>query len=74
MVVLKPLKVTITNFPSDHLGSIEVPNFPANPEKGNHTVHLTPTVYIEEEDFREVCQKGWRSGGSVGGALAYRPC
>ena len=54
MVVLHPLKVTITNFPADHCGSVTVPNFPADEKKGTHTVPFQQVIYIEKEDFNEV--------------------
>lgn len=52
--MLEPLKVTISNFPSDHSGQVEVPNFPADEKKGFHKVPLEKTVYIEQNDFKEV--------------------
>ncbi|XP_076264536.1 glutaminyl-tRNA synthetase [Rhynchophorus ferrugineus] len=60
MVVLEPLKVTIENYP--HQGPIEisVPNFPNNPELGNHTVIFNKVIYIEKNDFMEVGDKNYR--------------
>ena len=54
MAVLEPLKVTITNFPADHCGLVEVPNFPADESKGFHQVPIDNVIYIEQSDFREV--------------------
>ena len=54
MAVLQPIKVTITNFPSDHCGTIDVPNFPADESKGKHSIPFKSVVYIEREDFKEV--------------------
>uniref|UniRef100_H3A9R5 Glutamine--tRNA ligase n=1 Tax=Latimeria chalumnae TaxID=7897 RepID=H3A9R5_LATCH len=60
MAVLEPLKVTITNFPSDKPIDVVVPNFPADESKGFHKVPFTSTVYIEQADFREVLEKGYK--------------
>ena len=54
MAVLDPVKVTITNFPSDHTGLVSVPNFPADESKGFHDVPFDKILYIERDDFREV--------------------
>ncbi|XP_067908316.1 glutamine--tRNA ligase isoform X2 [Heterodontus francisci] len=60
MAILEPLKVTITNFPSDQPLEVSVPNFPADESKGFHTVPITSTIYIEQSDFREVMEKGYK--------------
>lgn len=60
MVALEPLKITITNFPSDKPIQITVPDFPNEPEKGSHTVVLSNVLYIEATDFKEEPEKGYR--------------
>ncbi|XP_059505659.1 glutamine--tRNA ligase [Stegostoma tigrinum] len=60
MAVLEPLKVIITNFPSNQPLEISVPDFPADESKGFHTVLITSTIYIEQSDFREVTEKGYK--------------
>ncbi|KAG9483467.1 hypothetical protein GDO78_009402 [Eleutherodactylus coqui] len=60
MAVLEPLKITITNFPGDQAFDVKVPNFPADESKGFHTVLFSSTVYIEQTDFREVMEKGYK--------------
>ena len=55
MVVLEPLKVTILNFPADTPTTLEVPDFPTEPQKGSHKIALDRVIYIERSDFREVC-------------------
>lgn len=60
MAVLEPLKVTVTNFPSDHSGEITVPNFPADENRGSHTVPFGKTIYIEKSDFRESADKNYK--------------
>ncbi|XP_067855156.1 glutamine--tRNA ligase [Heptranchias perlo] len=39
---------------------VSVPNFPADESKGFHTVPITSTIYIEQSDFREVTEKGYK--------------
>lgn len=60
MAVLDPLKVIITNFPSNHPGELSVPNFPADETKGFHTIAFCKTIFIEKSDFREVCCWFWK--------------
>ncbi|KAJ6668128.1 hypothetical protein lerEdw1_015505 [Lerista edwardsae] len=61
MAVLEPLRVTITNFPVPHKTiEVHVPNFPADESKGFHKVPFQSTVYIEQSDFREVLEKGYK--------------
>lgn len=60
LVVLEPLKVTITNFPFFNSKEIAVPNFPNNPEKGLHHISLDKVLYIERSDFSENPDKSFR--------------
>ncbi|XP_038596019.1 glutamine--tRNA ligase isoform X2 [Tachyglossus aculeatus] len=60
MAVLEPLRVTITNFPSSKAMDVHVPNFPADETKGLHQVSFSPTIYIEQTDFKEVLEKGYK--------------
>ncbi|NWY00040.1 SYQ ligase, partial [Nothoprocta ornata] len=60
MAVLEPLKVTITNFPAPEALDVLVPNFPADESRGFHKVPFEPTIYIEETDFREDVDKGYK--------------
>ncbi|BDS05517.1 glutamine--tRNA ligase [Oceaniferula spumae] len=54
MGVLDPLKVVITNWPSDtHSEQVEVPNNPANKEAGVREVSLGKEIWIERDDFME---------------------
>ncbi|KAF2765381.1 glutaminyl-tRNA synthetase [Teratosphaeria nubilosa] len=54
MLVLDPIKVTLTNLPDDYLEEREVPFDPKDKEKGTHKVPFTKTIYIERDDFRQV--------------------
>ncbi|KAK6473842.1 glutamine--tRNA ligase [Huso huso] len=60
MAVLEPLRVTITNFPAPQQMEVKVPDFPADESRGSHSVHFSSTVFIEQADFREVTEKGYK--------------
>ncbi|XP_068605465.1 glutamine--tRNA ligase-like [Brachionichthys hirsutus] len=60
MAVLEPLKITITNLPEITKSDVRVPNFPADEAKGSHLVSFTRVIYIEQSDFREVMEKGYK--------------
>lgn len=59
MAVLRPLKLTITNWPVDDQGQpvvewFEVMNNPECPSDGTRLVPFTGELWIEQDDFREV--------------------
>jgi len=58
MVVTQPLKVTVVGGLASR--DIKVPNFPNEPEKGEHSVTLEQTLYIERSDFKESMETGYR--------------
>ncbi|CAF3525893.1 unnamed protein product [Rotaria sordida] len=60
MVVMEPLKVTITNFPSKNLMELNVPNFPADESRGSHAVKFDSVIYIEKSDFNEKPTKDYK--------------
>nr|XP_061803279.1 glutamine--tRNA ligase-like isoform X2 [Nerophis lumbriciformis] len=60
MAVLEPLKVTIVNLPEGSKSEVGVPDFPANEAKGSHTVPFKSTIFIEQSDFKEVMEKGYK--------------
>lgn len=61
LVVLEPLKVTISNFISDKAVKLTVPDFPGQPDcKSTHEIVFDRIVYIERSDFKEVPEKGYR--------------
>ncbi|EDW84850.1 uncharacterized protein Dwil_GK14344 [Drosophila willistoni] len=60
LVVLEPLKVTISNFPYAAPLALDVPDFPQNPQQGNHKIVLDKTIYIERSDFSQNPDKGYR--------------
>ncbi|MBE6955300.1 MAG: glutamine--tRNA ligase/YqeY domain fusion protein [Ruminococcaceae bacterium] len=51
MAVLKPIKLTITNYPEDKVETFEVENNPNRPEDGTREVSFSRTLWIEEDDF-----------------------
>jgi glutaminyl-tRNA synthetase len=52
MAVLRPLKVTLTNYPADRVEWLEAPNWSSEIGKpGVRQVPLTRTIYIERTDF-----------------------
>ena len=57
MGVLKPLKVTIENYPDGQTEEVEAQNHPQNPEMGTRTTTFSKTIYIERDDFLEDAPK-----------------
>lgn len=51
MAVLKPLKVTISNYPQDHSELLQAKNHPKDPQMGTREVPFSRTLYIEHDDF-----------------------
>ena len=54
MAVLRPLKLVIDNYPEGQSELVEVANNPEDPSAGTRGVPFSRTVFIEQEDFREV--------------------
>ena len=54
MAVLKPLKVVIDNYPEGQVEELDAVNNPEDPGAGSRKVPFSRTVYIEQDDFREV--------------------
>src|ERR1700730_16017300 len=53
MVVLRPLKVVITNYQEGLVEELDVINNPEDPLAGTRKVPFSRVLYIEREDFRE---------------------
>jgi glutaminyl-tRNA synthetase len=53
MVVLRPLKVTIENYPEGQVEEFEVANNPEDPAAGVRKVPFSRVLYLERDDFRE---------------------
>lgn len=59
IVVLKPLKLIIDNYPDGGEEECFAPNHPQKPEWGKRVVPLSKTLYIERDDFMEIPAKGY---------------
>ena len=53
MVVLNPVKLTITNYPDDQTETLLTENNPENPTSGSREIPFAKDLYIEREDFKE---------------------
>ncbi len=54
MAVLRPLKLIIENWPAGKVEQLEAINNPEDPSAGTRMVPFSGTLYIEQDDFREV--------------------
>ena len=57
MAVLQGIKLTIVNFDEMNLPTnVQVSDFPSDPQcSKQHTIAFAKEIYIEKDDFREVC-------------------
>ena len=53
MVVLRPLKVVIENYPEGLVEELEAENNPENPAMGSRKMPFSREIYIEQDDFME---------------------
>ncbi len=53
MAVLRPVKLTITNYPAGQSETVEIENNPNDPEAGTRPVSFSGSLYIEADDFME---------------------
>lgn len=60
MVVMKPLKVVITNYPDDQVEQLTAPNHPQDETLGSRQLPFTKTLYIDRDDFREEANKKFK--------------
>ncbi len=51
MAVLKPVKLTITNYPEDKSETFTVENNPNDPASGTREITFSRNLWIEEDDF-----------------------
>jgi glutaminyl-tRNA synthetase len=51
MAVLRPIRLTITNYPEDKRETVTVENNPNDPEAGSREVPFSRNLYIEADDF-----------------------
>ena len=71
MAVLKPLAVEITNYQNGEIQGKSAPYHPENAEFGERELKLSPTIYIEQDDFAETPPKGFKRL-TVGGEVRLR--
>ena len=53
MAVIRPIKLTIVNYPEGQSETFEVENNPNRPEDGTRTITFSRTLYVEADDFLE---------------------
>jgi glutaminyl-tRNA synthetase len=74
MVVLRPLKVVIENYPEDGLETIEADNHPKDPGLGSRAILFSREILIDRNDFAEDPPKDFKRlvpGGEVRLRNAY---
>ena len=54
MAVLRPVKLTVTNYPDGQSELLEVENNPLDPEAGMREVSFSRHLWVERDDFMEV--------------------
>lgn len=59
VAVLRPLKLTITNYPEGQQEVCSAPRHPHHPEQGRREFPFTRELWIEQDDFMEVPSKGF---------------
>ena len=60
MCVMRPLKVTLTNYPADQVETLTLPVHPQKPEMGEREVTWSQTLYIDREDFELEPPRKWK--------------
>ncbi|MFI3313990.1 MAG: glutamate--tRNA ligase family protein, partial [Eubacteriales bacterium] len=53
MAVLRPIKLTVTNYPDDLVETFSVENNPNDPAAGNRDISFSKNLWIEADDFME---------------------
>jgi glutaminyl-tRNA synthetase len=59
MVVLRPLKLVIDNFPEGDVRELDAPLSPEDPALGSRMLPFSRVVYVDRDDFREDPPKDW---------------
>jgi glutaminyl-tRNA synthetase len=54
MCVLRPLKVVLTNYPTDKTDALSMPRHPKDESMGERAMTFTRELYIDRSDFEEV--------------------
>lgn len=74
MAVIKPLKITLTNYPDGQTEMLECVNNPENADAGMRLVPFSKSLYIEQDDFMEDAPSKFfrlKPGGEVRLKYAY---
>ncbi len=59
MAVLKPLRLTITNWEPGRVEHFDVPNNPEDAEAGTRSVPFCGSLWVERDDFRREAPRKW---------------
>jgi glutaminyl-tRNA synthetase len=68
MAVLRPLKVTLTDYPEDRVEMMEAKNHPNDPAMGTREIPFSRELWIEQDDFMEEAPRKFfrlKPGGEV---------
>ena len=60
MCVLRPLKVTLTNYPEDKIERLRAPGHPNRDDLAERELPFSKTLFIDVEDFREEANKKYK--------------
>src|SRR5690625_646459 len=60
MCVLRPLKVTLTNYPADKVETMRAPGHPVRDDLGERLLPFSSSLYIDQDDFREEANKKYK--------------
>jgi glutaminyl-tRNA synthetase len=74
LAVLRPIKVTLTNYPAGQVEELDAVNNPEDPAAGTRKVPFSRELYIERDDFMETPPPKYfrlRPGGEVRLKYAY---
>lgn len=74
MAVIRPLKVTLLNYPEDRTESLPAVNHPSDDSMGKREMPFGRTLYIEQDDFMEEAPRKFfrlKPGGAVRLRFAY---
>ena len=71
MVVLNPIKVTLTNYPEDKEEIFTVNNHPKNEEAGVREVPFSKHLFVDAADFEEEPPRKWKRM-TIDGAVRLR--
>jgi glutaminyl-tRNA synthetase len=74
LAVLRPLKVVLTNYPEGKVEELDAVNNPEDPNAGTRKIPFSRTLFIEQDDFKEVPPPKFfrlKPGGEVRLKYAY---